>query len=102
MSEARPATAHAIPSLYGHETPASNAAIVNVITTLDAMFITSPIVTGPYERVAGLTHRLVAEIAALPPWNREVAERIVTLMLRGGLDARTGAALRAAEPAGCA
>ena len=45
-------------------------------------------------------HRLVEELAALPLTNREVAQQIVVLMIQGGLEARVGAALQAAEPAG--
>lgn len=91
-----------IPSLYGHETDGSHAAVFAVVANLNAMFVTQPVATGPWERVMGLVLRLNAELAALPEPQREAAARMVAAMVQGARDGQAMAQLRQAEPAGCA
>jgi hypothetical protein len=64
-----------IPALWKRDSPASTAVVHSLVSSLNALFITSPVATGPYERLLAMVLRVNLEMEALPEAQRSAARR---------------------------
>ena len=86
--------------LYVPGSAPAQAVQVGLQAMITAVFVTSAVATGPYERVMALAALVGAEMAGLAGPDRDHAEAMVLAAMRGAARGTQDARLAQAAPAG--